>query len=158
MFNLGMFHAHGWGGVEVSSQKAKELFKAAANLGQDDAVKFLNLGNKKPEEVLGDVMHLNQNTDNVRNDQEHSQPSTSSGSSGRSQTINARENCKQKISDNVEEVNIEEMEPNELSSTLSFFKALNLEDFIEHKKIEKLSSVDSGVLDLSSGDETNIFV
>lgn len=41
MYNLGVFYAHGWGGLEASSEKAKQWLEAAANLGQENALAAL---------------------------------------------------------------------------------------------------------------------
>lgn len=160
MFNLGVFHVHGWGGVEMSQRRAKELFRAAADLGQEDAVKLLHLADVEPEEVLGDVMDLKENTSHVQNNQEHSEPSTSSG---RSRTNSARENFNIDNSDDTRKVNIKEIEPKMTDPTLLWYQVLDipitgLVEHNSHKKIEQLSSVDSGVLDLSSEDDINVFV
>lgn len=42
-YNLAVFYAHGWGGLEASTGKARELLKAAAALGQSDAAAALGI-------------------------------------------------------------------------------------------------------------------
>lgn len=37
MYNLGVFYAHGWGGLSPDNKKARQLFIEAAQLGQPDA-------------------------------------------------------------------------------------------------------------------------
>uniref|UniRef100_A0A1B6I4Q3 Uncharacterized protein n=1 Tax=Homalodisca liturata TaxID=320908 RepID=A0A1B6I4Q3_9HEMI len=37
MYNLGVFYAHGWGGLQANIETAKHLFGKAAKLGQPDA-------------------------------------------------------------------------------------------------------------------------
>lgn len=61
-YNLAVFYAHGWGGLEADTKKTKKLLKKAAALGQPDAVAALGLSPTKsshpppipdiPEEVL----------------------------------------------------------------------------------------------------------
>ncbi|KAJ9593954.1 hypothetical protein L9F63_014595 [Diploptera punctata] len=41
MYNLGVFHVRGWGGVQVDCGRARELFEAAAKLGQSNAIQAL---------------------------------------------------------------------------------------------------------------------
>lgn len=41
MYNLGVFYVHGWGGVPVDCNRARELFVAAAELGQPNAQEAL---------------------------------------------------------------------------------------------------------------------
>jgi TPR repeat protein len=41
MYNLGVFYVHGWGGVPVDCNLARELFVAAAELGQPNAQEAL---------------------------------------------------------------------------------------------------------------------
>jgi len=41
MYNLGVFYAHGWGGLQADINSAKKLFVQAAKLGQPDAVAAL---------------------------------------------------------------------------------------------------------------------
>lgn len=41
MYNLGVFYVHGWGGVPVDCNHARELFVAAAELGQINAQEAL---------------------------------------------------------------------------------------------------------------------
>lgn len=41
MYNLGVFYVHGWGGVPVDCNRARELFVAAAEMGQVNAQKAL---------------------------------------------------------------------------------------------------------------------
>jgi TPR repeat protein len=41
MYNLGVFYVHGWGGVPVDCNRARELFVAAAELGQTNAQEAL---------------------------------------------------------------------------------------------------------------------
>lgn len=43
MYNLGVFYAHGWGGLEASSVEARKLFVKAAKLGQADAQAALDI-------------------------------------------------------------------------------------------------------------------
>lgn len=43
MYNLGVFYAHGWGGLEASSAEARKLFVKAAKLGQADAQAALDI-------------------------------------------------------------------------------------------------------------------
>lgn len=43
MYNLGVFYARGLGGFEPDVDRARQLFKAAARLGQKEAVKALIL-------------------------------------------------------------------------------------------------------------------
>ncbi|XP_066998893.1 DAP3-binding cell death enhancer 1 [Anabrus simplex] len=43
MYNLGVFHVHGWGGLPVDLNQAHELFEKASSLGQDDAKKALDM-------------------------------------------------------------------------------------------------------------------
>lgn len=42
MYNLGVFHVHGWGGVDANEHKARKLFTDAASLGQIDAKRALS--------------------------------------------------------------------------------------------------------------------
>lgn len=37
MYNLGVFYAHGWGGLKANVSRARHLFQQAAHLGQVDA-------------------------------------------------------------------------------------------------------------------------
>lgn len=41
MYNLGVFYVHGWGGVPVDCNRARELFVAAAEMGQVNAQEAL---------------------------------------------------------------------------------------------------------------------
>ena len=41
MYNLGVFYVRGWGGVQIDSNKARDLFVAAAKLGQTNAIEAL---------------------------------------------------------------------------------------------------------------------
>lgn len=43
MYNLGVFYAHGWGGLEASAAEAHKLFVKAAKLGQADAQAALDM-------------------------------------------------------------------------------------------------------------------
>jgi TPR repeat protein len=43
MYNLGVFYVHGWGGVPVDCNRARELFVAAAELGQTNAQEALSM-------------------------------------------------------------------------------------------------------------------
>jgi TPR repeat protein len=43
MYNLGVFYIHGWGGVPVDCNRARQLFIAAAELGQTDAKEALSM-------------------------------------------------------------------------------------------------------------------
>lgn len=43
MYNLGVFHVHGWGGVDADEGKARKLFTDAASLGQIDAKRTLSI-------------------------------------------------------------------------------------------------------------------
>ncbi|XP_075228419.1 uncharacterized protein LOC142328485 [Lycorma delicatula] len=45
-YNLGVFYAHGWGGLDADSRQAKKLFITAAALGQPEAQAALNLQTK----------------------------------------------------------------------------------------------------------------
>lgn len=42
-YNLGVFYAHGWGGLKADSRRAKQLFLSAAAHGQPEAQAALNL-------------------------------------------------------------------------------------------------------------------
>ncbi|PSN34216.1 hypothetical protein C0J52_13131 [Blattella germanica] len=50
MYNLGVFHIRGWGGVPVDGNKARQLFVAAAKLGQANAKEALNMAASKQEQ------------------------------------------------------------------------------------------------------------
>lgn len=50
MYNLGVFHVHGWGGLEADGDEARQLFTAAAGLGQRDARRALNLDENSDNE------------------------------------------------------------------------------------------------------------
>jgi hypothetical protein len=43
MYNLGVFCVHGWGGVPVDCNRARQLFVAAAKLGQRNAQEALSV-------------------------------------------------------------------------------------------------------------------
>lgn len=43
MYNLGVFYVHGWGGVPVDCDRARQLFVAAAKLGQSNAQEALSM-------------------------------------------------------------------------------------------------------------------
>ncbi|KAK9505438.1 hypothetical protein O3M35_009499 [Rhynocoris fuscipes] len=49
MYNLGVFYAHGWGGLTASSETARKLFEQAAEKGQVDAKAALGLDRKNKD-------------------------------------------------------------------------------------------------------------
>lgn len=51
-YNLGVFYAHGWGGLEASNITARKLFEEAAALGQPDAKAALGLDSKTKDAPL----------------------------------------------------------------------------------------------------------
>lgn len=51
MYNLGVFYARGLGGVEPDVDRARDLFKRAARLGQKDAEQALILEEESREEI-----------------------------------------------------------------------------------------------------------
>lgn len=52
MYNLGVFHVHGTGGLVKNNRMARKYFTQAAELGQEDAIKALGMRvvQKKPME------------------------------------------------------------------------------------------------------------
>lgn len=51
MYNLGVFHVRGWGGVQIDCDKARELFVAAAELGESNAKKALAMVSPREEKT-----------------------------------------------------------------------------------------------------------
>ncbi|BES91862.1 Sel1 repeat [Nesidiocoris tenuis] len=54
MYNLGVFYAHGWGGLSPDNKKARQLFIEAAQLGQPDAKAALGYQSDPHPTVPGD--------------------------------------------------------------------------------------------------------
>lgn len=52
MYNLGVYHAQGKGGLKVNLKMARELFTEAARLGQPEARHALSLD--KPRQIINE--------------------------------------------------------------------------------------------------------
>lgn len=144
MYNLGVFYVHGWGGLEPDVNRARELFQTAAGLGQVDARKLLHM-KEEPADP---------------------EPSTSGGrrrSRSISETLNTPPRT-ELADDKLHRKVIKEVDPSVTDPTFLWYQVLNItmEDIQFDKRLTKkvgqIGSVDSGVLDLSSDDELDIFV
>jgi hypothetical protein len=58
MYNLGVFYVHGWGGVPVDCNRARQLFVAAAELGQTNAQEALSLVPPPSDDSMGNFILL----------------------------------------------------------------------------------------------------
>ncbi|KAL1115591.1 hypothetical protein AAG570_005881 [Ranatra chinensis] len=52
-YNLGVFYAHGWGGLEANKVQAKRLIEEAARLGQPDALEALGVPHPPSDSSAG---------------------------------------------------------------------------------------------------------
>lgn len=66
MYNLGVFYAHGLGGLRKSRRNARECFLAAANLGQREAKIALGVPLTKEEFYAPEILLAKETTVNVR--------------------------------------------------------------------------------------------
>ncbi|XP_055693077.1 uncharacterized protein LOC129795646 [Lutzomyia longipalpis] len=57
MYNLGVFYVHGLGGLKRSRRVARQLFEAAAQLGQEDAQAALKMPNRSTTKDVQDYHH-----------------------------------------------------------------------------------------------------
>lgn len=150
MYNLGIFHVHGWGGVKADSDAAKALFEAAAKLGQVDARKALNL-ETQPNDLI-DSQYLSQDSSlSSTRDHKKAKSSNSRSDSGISNSplIDSRNKF------------FYETEPKSTDSTNLWFKVLNIkmDDFMsDDQKNSYGLTDDSGILDLSPQDEVDVFL
>jgi TPR repeat protein len=58
MYNLGVFCVHGWGGVPVDCNRARQLFVAAAKLGQTNAQEALSMVPPASDDSMGNFNML----------------------------------------------------------------------------------------------------
>lgn len=58
MYNLGVFYVHGWGGVPVDCNHARQLFIAAAKLGQTNAQEALSMVPPATDDSMGNFKKL----------------------------------------------------------------------------------------------------